>query len=136
MTQQEAVQTRKKHWKRSGLLLSDSDSLHAMDPSEKMDTLSCRILKDGGLSGDIADRQQLGLLSDYIMGYVGHLAEEIASGNVTPNPYTRGNSHDACTYCPYGSVCHQETVEGRRNYQTMNAQKFWEDIGKEAEKNG
>ena len=136
MTQQEAVQTRKKHWKRSGLLLSDCDSLHAMDPSEKMDTLSCRILKDGGLSGDIADRQQLGLLSDYIMGYVGHLAEEIASGNVTPNPYTRGNSHDACTYCPYGSVCHQETVEGRRNYQTMNAQKFWEDIGKEAEKNG
>ena len=136
MTEEEAVAARKKEWKRSGLLLSDEDSLRAMDASEKMDTLSCKMQKDGTLSGDIADRQQLGMLNDYIMKCLGRMAEDIASGNVTPNPYTRGNSHNACSFCPYGSICHQETVEGRRNYQAMSAPKFWEEIGKEAEENG
>ena len=136
MTEEEAAAARKKEWKRSGLLLSDEESLRAMDSSEKMDILSCKILKDGSLSGDIAERQQLGILSDYIMRCLGRMAEDIASGNVTPNPYTRGNSHNACSFCPYGSVCHQETVKGRRNYQAMSAQKFWEEIGKEAENNG
>lgn len=131
MTEEEAYAARRKEWKRSGLLLSDEESLRAMDASEKLDTLSCKILKDGTLSGDVADHRQLGILSDYIMGYLGHLAEDIASGNVTPNPYTRGNSHNACTFCPYGSVCHQETVEGRRNYKSMSAQQFWEEIEKE-----
>ncbi len=136
MTGEEADQARKSHWKRSGLLLSDEDSLRAMDHSEKMETLSCKLLKDGTLSGDVADRQQLGMLSNYVMDCLGHMAEDIASGNVTPNPYTRGTSHNACTYCPYGAVCHQETVEGRRNYKSMTAQRFWEEIGKEGKSHG
>ena len=70
------------------------------------------------------------------MRYLGHMAEDIASGNVTPNPYTRGNSYNACNFCPYGNVCHMETVEGRRNYKSMKPDKFWEEIGKEAQKHG
>lgn len=136
LTEEEALAARKSSWKRSGLLLSDENSLHAMDPSEKMDTLSCSQRKDGTLSGDVADRGQLGLLSDYMMGLLGKMAEDIASGNVEPNPYTRGTSHNACTFCPYGAVCHQETVEGRRNYKTMTAQRFWEEIEKEAKNSG
>lgn len=136
LTEEEALAARKSSWKRSGLLLSDEDSLRAMDPSEKMDTLSCSQRKDGTLSGDVADRGQLGLLSDYMMGLLGKMAEDIASGNVEPNPYTRGTSHNACTFCPYGAVCHQETVEGRRNYKTMTAQRFWEEIEKEAKNSG
>ena len=136
LSDEEAVAVRKKVWKRSGLLLSDMDSLRAMDDSEKMDTLSCNVLKDGTLTGDIADRVQLGMLSEYIMRYLGHMAEDIASGNVTPNPYTRGNSYNACNFCPYGNVCHLETVEGRRNYKSMKPDKFWEEIGKEAQKHG
>ena len=62
--------------------------------------------------------------------------EDIASGNVEPNPYTRGSSHDACAWCPYASICHKETVEGRRNYKTMTAQRFWEEIGKEEHHGG
>ena len=34
---EEAEKERKKLWKRSGLLLSNTDSLEAMDPSEKME---------------------------------------------------------------------------------------------------
>ena len=133
---EEAIQARKAFWKRSGLLLADADSLHAMDPSEKMDSLCCTARKDGSLSGDIADRAQLGILRDYIMKVLGRMAEDIASGNVAPNPYTRGTSHDACAFCPYGGVCHEETVEGRRNYKAMTAQRFWEEIGKEMDTHG
>lgn len=136
LNDEEAAQVRKSHWKRSGLLLSDMDSLRAMDDSDKMDILSCKVLKDGTLSGDVADREQLGLLSDYVMHILAKMAEDIACGNITPNPYTRGTSHDACTYCPYGSICHQESVSGRRNYKSMNAQEFWERIRKEVRHHG
>ncbi len=136
MTPEEAATYRRASWKRSGLLLSDQDSLKAMDPSEKMDTLSCTIRKDGSLTGDVADRYQMGLLSDYMMGLLADMAEDIASGNIEPNPYTRGTSHNACTYCPYGAICHQETVEGRRNYKAMTAQRFWEEIEKEGKHSG
>jgi hypothetical protein len=50
---------------------------------------------------------------------------------VTPNPYTRGSSFNACTYCPYGRICHSAYVEGRRDYKTMTAQRFWEEMEKE-----
>lgn len=136
MSEEEAEAERKSIWKRSGLLLADEASLRAMDPSQKMDTLGATIRKDGTLSGDVADRGQLGMLSDYMMDILGRMVEDIASGNVQPNPYTRGTSHNACTFCPYGAVCHESTVEGRRNYKTMTAQRFWEEIEKEAQNRG
>ncbi len=136
MTEEEADAERKSSWKRSGLLLSDVESLYAMDPSEKMDTLCCTVRKDGRLSGDVADRQQMGLLRDYMMNILGNMAEDIASGNVEPNPYTRGTAHNACTFCPYGTICHQDTVAGRRNYKAMTGEQFWEELEKEANRGG
>ena len=59
------------------------------------------------------------------------MVENLAAGSVEANPYTRGTSHSACAYCPYGSICREESVEGRRNYKVMSAQRFWEEIGKE-----
>ena len=75
-------------------------------------------------------------LEAYIFRFLGTMVEDIASGNVTPNPYQRGSSHNACTFCPYGAVCHRESVEGRRNYKAMTAQKFWEEIDREEDHNG
>ena len=131
LTLEEAEQERKKLWKRSGLLLSNTDSLEAMDPSEKFDSLCCTRRKDGSISGDVADRMQMGILKGYVMRLLGKMVDEIASGKVDPNPYTRGTSHNACSFCPYGAVCRQDTVEGRRNYKTMSAEYFWEEVGKE-----
>ena len=83
-----------------------------------------------------ADREQLKLLKAYLQRILGKMVDEIASGNVEPNPYTRGSSPSACTFCPYGAVCHEAEVEGRRNYKTMTAQRFWDEIGKEMGSNG
>ena len=136
LSPEDAEKERKKLWKRSGLLLGNEDSLNAMDPSEGLDRLCAKRKKDGTLSGDLADRTQLGQLKTYIMGYLAAMVDDIASGNVEPNPYTRGTSHNACTFCPYGSLCHKDTVAGRRNYQKMEPQRFWEEIGKEVAGHG
>ena len=88
------------------------------------------------MTGEIADTEQLRMLRQYIFALLGNMVGEIASGNITPNPYTRGSSHDACTYCPYGSICHKNEVTGRRNYKTMSRQEFWNRLEKEVKGNG
>lgn len=136
LSDEEAAVSREKAWKRKGLLLSDEDVLHAMEPSETPVRLSFSRKKDGTISGDLADRQQLRMLKAYVFTLLGKLVDDIASGCVDPNPYTRGSSHSACMYCPYASVCHPEQVEGRRDYKTMTSQRFWEEIEKEMSKRG
>lgn len=127
---------RKKQLKRKGLLLNDEAVLSAMEPGETYQRLNCVRKKDGSLSGDIASREQLHLLKAYVFSLLGNLVDDISSGCVTPNPYTRGSSHDACAFCPYGSICHPAFVEGRRNYQAMSAQRFWDEIEREMKKHG
>lgn len=131
MTREQADRERRKNSKRSGLLLLDEASLRAMDPSEKLELLDCTVSKDGQITGNIADRESMGLLSDYMMKLLAAMAEDIASGDLEPNPYTRGEAHDACTFCPYGAVCHKQSVAGRRDYKTINAEQFWQEIRKE-----
>ena len=136
LTEEEAEEARQKEWKRKGLLLKDEQVLQAMEPGEKPKRMNYTVAKDGSLKGALADRDQLKLLREYVFETLGRLVEEIASGNIDPNPYQRGSSHNACTFCPYGSVCRKDTVEGRRNYKAMDARKFWEEVEKEAGKNG
>ena len=135
LTAEEAESARMKSWKRSGLLLSDLDSLQAMDATEKLEILPCKV-KDGVVSGDVATHVQMGQLRDYITKWLQGMVNDIASGNIEPNPYTRGNNFDACTYCPYGGVCHKDSVATRRNYETMDEGRFWTEIEREVGKNG
>ena len=127
---------RDKTRKRRGLLLNDEHVLQAMEPGDQPRRLCYTVKKDGSLSGDLADREQLKMLKDYIFKLLGKMVDEIASGTVEPNPYMRGSSHSACAFCPYGAVCHKEQVENRRNYKTMTSQRFWEEIEKEVGANG
>ena len=131
LTDDAADAERGKIWKRRGLVLADENVLDAMEPEGSPKRLSCSRKKDGTVSGDIASTEQLGQLKKYIFCLLGDMVDEIASGVVEPNPYTRGSSHNACAYCPYKEVCHFATVEGRRNYKAMTSQRFWEEIGKE-----
>ena len=136
LSQSEAADAREKLWKRKGLLLQDEDVLHAMESAEKPIRLNYTRKKDGSISGDIADRAQFSMLKAYVFQLLGHMVDEIADGSLQPNPYTRGSSHNACVFCPYGAICNPETVEGRRNYKAITAQRFWEEIEKEMMKNG
>ena len=133
---EEIWQAREKLWKRKGLLLRDEDVLAAMESADKPKRMSFTRRKDGTLSGDLADREQLKLLKAYIYTLLSSIVSDIASGSVEPNPYTRGSRHNACAFCPYGAICHMETVEGRRDFAAMPAQKFWEEVEKEVRESG
>lgn len=132
----EAEQARIAQWKRRGLLLSDEAVLKAMEPGESPSRMCYSVKKDGTLSGDLADRQQLRLLEAYVFHMLAKAVEDIASGDVEPNPYTRGSSHSACAFCPYSSVCSERSEAGRRNYKAMSSQRFWEEIEKEMSRHG
>lgn len=136
LTADEAESARKKEWKRKGLLLHDERVLTAMEPDGTMQRLSCKRSKDGELSGDICSSQQFKTLRTYIFSLLGEMVDEIASGNISPNPYTRGTSHNACTYCPYFAVCQGKIGDGRRNYKAMTAQRFWDEVEKEVDHHG
>ena len=107
-----------------------------MEPGDAPKRMSYSIKKDGSLSGDLADREQLRLLEGYVFRILARMVEDIASGNVEPNPFTRGSSHNACAFCPYGTGCHEKTVDGRRNYNAVKAKEFWEEVRKEMSSNG
>lgn len=136
LTDEEIAFERKSTWKRKGLILNDDDILYAMENTDSPTRLSCKRKKDGTVVGDIASRDQFKQLCQYVFQLLGKMVDDIASGNVTPNPYTRGSSHNACRFCPYGSICHAATVEDRRNYQMMSSQRFWEEIAKEVNGHG
>ena len=135
LTEEQAADARSKNFRRKGLLLSDEEILRAMEPSDNPKRLCCSRKKDGSISGDIASREQFRQLKRYVYGLLSGIVDEIASGNVTPNPYTRGSSHNACTFCPYGEICHSADVD-RRNYQAMTAERFWTEIERKEQGNG
>ena len=136
LSDEEADAERLKQWKRRGLLLSDEQVLEAMESEDDMARLCCSRKKDGSLAGDLASREEFKLLRKYVFAWLSDMVDDIAQGNVTPNPYTRGSTHNACAYCPYGAVCHESTVEGRRNYKTVEAKDFWEEVKKEVDRRG
>lgn len=118
-------------FRRSGLILHDENVLYAMEQSDCPTRLPYTRKKDGSISGDLATIDQFRMLKKYIYQFLENMVLDIESGNVEANPYTRGSSKNACKYCPYGTICHSNQVEGRRNYQAMKSDRFWEEIGKE-----
>ena len=136
MSEEEAKQTRISSWKRNGLVLNDMDVLLAMEPEMPFRRLPCKENKNGEVVGDVADRSQLKQLKQYVYQFLSALLDDLADGNVEPNPYMRGRSSGACVYCPYSSICEQRAIPGMRNYEAVKAERFWEDIDKEVHRRG
>ena len=125
---------RKTNRRHKGLLLNETHVLEAMEPRGASEGrwdpawLCCKVDAKGNLVGDLANRGQLRKLERFVMDTLAGMVNEIASGEVSPNPYTRGSAHNVCTFCPFGAVCHDMEVEGRRNRAAVDAAEFWEEI--------
>lgn len=135
LSEEEAAQSHCKDMRRKGLLLAEEPVLYAMENTQEPMRIGVTRKKDGTLSGNLASRGQLAMLKKYVFHLLSHMVDEIGQGNVSPNPYTRGSSHNACRFCPYGMVCHPELVEGRRNYQAMTGERFWQEIERKEQHN-
>lgn len=121
-TPKEVEKERAEIWKRNSLMLNDEKILSALESEKGIQQLDVKYL---------ASREQLSQFKEYVFRVLGKMVDDIASGQVEPNPYTRGSSHNACNYCPYKAICHPVTVKGRRNYEAMDVKQFWTEIGKE-----
>lgn len=136
LSDDEAEDLRIREWKRKGLLLLDEAILLAMQPEGSPKRLDFSVKKDGTITGGVATREDFAILEKYVMLILSQIVNDIASGNIAANPYTRGSSHNACSYCPYGQICHIEQVEGRRDYAAMKAEEFWDRIRRKVADNG
>lgn len=136
LSDEDAENLRIREWKRKGLLLLDEAILLAMQPDGSPKRLDFSVKKDGSITGGVATRENFADLEKYVMLILGQMVDDIASGNIAANPYTRGSSHNACAYCPYGQICHSEQVEGRRDYAAMKAEEFWDRIRKKVADHG
>lgn len=127
---------RQDKWKRSGLILGEDAVLYAMEPEDKPKRMHYSRSKEGELSGMLATGTQFAQLKKYVFLLVKRLVDQISGGNVEPDPYMRGTLYNACKYCPYHSVCHPATVENVRNFKSIAADRFWQDVEKEVKNHG
>ena len=136
LSDEDAKQARDASWRRNGLVLNDIDVLQAMEPELPFRRLPCKQSKDGTVSGDVADRVQMKMLKKYMNIFLSSLIDDLAAGNVEPNPYMRGHNSGACIYCPYTSICAQREIPGMRNYEAVKPERFWQEIDKEVNGHG
>ena len=106
-----------------------------MDAGEEAQYLPCKRKKDGTLTGDLATAGQFAQLEKYLAKLLRRMVNEIAAGEIAPNPYFRGE-HNACRFCEYSAVCQQEGAENQRSFRAMTAKEFWTQLDKEENHGG
>ncbi len=123
---------------RKGLVLDDESVVCAMERTDGTpEFLPLKRKKDGSLTGDLASREQFGLLKKFTMARLRACVDEIASGDVTPDPYTRGSAQGACAYCEFAQVCHLDTYPNAvRRLASTDRALFWEKVEKEVGDDG
>lgn len=119
---EEMQKKRRASERRSGLLLEDDALLWAMEPSDVPRFLPFKYDKSGNRKGDLATREQLAALENFVFSKVAELADDLYSGALTPNPYADSGS-DACKWCPYSEICRNRGEE--RWAQHLKAEEFW-----------
>ena len=134
----EAEQAHRKKLRRKGLLLDVEEVLQAMEPGADPVYLPYKISrKTGERSGDLADERQLNLVEGHVRHTLGALADSLWSGTIAPDPYWRGDEHNACRWCPYRSVCRVDSGEVRlRRLRAVSGAEFWNALEKEAKERG
>lgn len=122
--------------KRKGLILNDEQILAAMEADPLNPQYMPYSVKKSGISGDLADRRQMDRLEDHVLRTVEKMTDQIADGEVNPNPTVRG-SYSPCKYCDYVSVCHKDMGKHTpRNLAETTAKEFWVRLEREEAKHG
>ena len=82
----------------------------------------------GNLTGDLASREQLELLEQYVNQVIQSMTDQIYAGNVEPNPIFRGSDQGACQYCEYTQVCHLSSDVKIRMMEKTDRKEFWQRV--------
>lgn len=95
--------------------------------------LPYRVTKDG-CCGDLASPAQMALLRRHVRRELARMTDEIFTGNITPDPYSRGAT-GACSYCSYAAICHPEPSQVR-SLKATKAADFWQTLACEEAEDG
>ena len=135
---EEAEKQHRKKLRRKGLLLDVEEVLQAMEPGVDPVYLPYKISKKTGeRSGDLADERQLELVEGHVRHTLGALADAVWAGEIAPDPYWRGEEHNACRWCPYRAVCRVDSGEvPMRKLRAVTRGEFWQALEKEAKNRG
>ncbi len=128
---------RRKKLCRKGLLLDVEEVLQAMEPGQDPVYLPYKVNKAGERSGDLADERQFTLVEGHVRHTLGALADSLWTGRIAPDPYWRGEEHNACRWCPYRTVCRVDSGEvPLRRLRAVSRTEFWNTLEKEATERG
>ncbi|MFT8871732.1 MAG: helicase-exonuclease AddAB subunit AddB [Sporolactobacillus sp.] len=112
-----------KAFKMKGLLLEDADALllhdHAARASRSL-VAPFGFTKAGGLykGSSVVSAQQLAALTAHTRGVMKQAGQAIAAGTIDISPYRTGQLQ-ACTYCPYRSVCQFDQSQRGNQYRQL-----------------
>ncbi|MCH5297302.1 MAG: PD-(D/E)XK nuclease family protein [Ruminococcus sp.] len=121
----------------NGLLLNDITVIKGMDRTEKAKYIPVKIKADMPDSKtSLASLEEFGKVFNKLDLIVAQMGADLYSGNIIASPIKdkkAANAYDACTYCPYDSVCTYHMSEPRIVYEFDNKAVF-EQLDKESEK--
>ncbi len=102
--------------KLTGIVNDSPEVVEKLDAqmADKSDVIPVEKNKDGNFTArsSVMSGDNLKTVSDYVNIKMRDMGREMLDGNISVNPYERGNEQ-ACTYCPYKRVCgFDSTLEG------------------------
>lgn len=128
-TEEEIKKARQKERKRKGLVRNDPIVLSAMQSGDDPYYMPFSYKKDGTPSGSLMTTEQLSNLRRYVMQALQTITDEIASGQLQPNPYWRDETKNACKYCAYKSICHLNADAVKKKLRkTVKEEQFWKEV--------
>jgi len=127
LSAEELSSAKAKALRRSGLILDDAEIIRAMEDSDAPEYLPVSLRRDGSVSTDsLAAPERFGELRAHVGRRLLELGADIKGGKIDASPYYRGETENACLYCPYGAVCrfdpNRDTV---RYLARIKPQEFW-----------
>ena len=135
---EEAEKERRKKLRRKGLVLDDEAVLQAMEAGDDTLFLPYKLnRKTGARSGDLASSDQLLQVERHVERTLKRLTDRLGSGEISPDPYWRGEENNACQWCPYRQICHVDSGEvPLRKMRAVTQDRFWDSLEKEEQEHG
>ena len=122
--------------RRRGIISSKPELLAAMEQDPDHPRFMPYQVGKNGVSGNLADDRQMYLLERHVLRVLANMTEQIASGDVKPNPIIRGQD-TSCRFCDYKSVCHMDLCpRDTRPMAATSAKLFWEKLEQEEHAHG
>ena len=111
MPEEKVMAEREKMLKRRGIYVDDVDIVNAMEHPDSAGKCSV---------------EDFNALLTYTSRMMEKIVDGISSGDITPNPISRGPRNTSCTYCPMKGACHRDICGTKFKFQRqIKSDEFW-----------